>query len=79
MWINTYFDCDDFSQVIAGHMNDTLKGVPFGTLWFKGPGFYHAVNCYYSKNQKKMKVVEPQNDGIYDFNKAQWCPMLVVI
>ena len=79
MWINTYFDCDDFSQVVAGSINDTLKGVPFGTLWFKGPGFYHAVNCFYSKDTKKMKVVEPQNDAIYDFNKAAWCPMLVVI
>ena len=79
MWINTYFDCDDFSQVVAGVMNDKLKGVPFGVLWFKGPGFYHAVNCYYSANQKKMKVVEPQNDAMYNFNKAAWCPMLVVI
>ena len=79
MWINTYFDCDDFAQVVAGVMNDRLKGIPFGILWFKGPGFYHAVNCYYSQNQRKMKVVEPQNDAIYDFNKASWCPMLVVI
>ena len=79
MWINTYFDCDDFSQVVAGLMNEQLKGVPFGVLWFKGPGIYHAVNCFYSKNQKKMKVVEPQTDGIYDFDKSRYCPMLVVI
>lgn len=79
MWINTYFDCDDFSQVVAGVVNQQLKGIPFGVLWFKGPNIYHAVNCYYSRNQKKMKVVEPQTDGIYDFNKKVYCPMLVVI
>ncbi|MFC1507302.1 lectin MOA-related protein [Thermoproteota archaeon] len=79
MWINTYFDCDDFSQVVAGFMNDKLKGVPFGVLWFKGKNYYHAVNCYYSQEQKKMKVVEPQNNAVYDFNKSKYCPMLVVI
>ena len=79
MWINTYFDCDDFAQVVAGIVNQYLKGIPFGTLWFKGPGIYHAVNCFYSKNQRKMKVVEPQTDGIYDFNKGKYCPILVVI
>jgi hypothetical protein len=79
MWINTYFDCDDFAQVVAGILNQQLKGIPFGTLWFKGSGIYHAVNCYYSKDQRKMKVVEPQTDGIYNFDKSKYCPMLVVI
>jgi hypothetical protein len=79
MWINTYFDCDDFAQVVAGVLNCQLKGVPFGTLWFKGPGIYHAVNCFYSWDQSKMKVLEPQTDAIYDFNKSVYCPMLVVI
>ena len=79
MWINTYFDCDDFAQAVAGVMNNLLKGIPFGVLWFKGPNIYHAVNCYYSKEQKKMKVVEPQTNAIYDFPKARWCPMLVLI
>jgi hypothetical protein len=79
MWINTYFDCDDFAQVVAGVVNQQLKGIPFGTLWFKGPGIYHAVNCFYSREEKKMKVVEPQTDHIYDFNKKRYCPMLVLI
>ncbi len=79
MWISTYFDCDDFAQVVAGVVNQQLKGVAFGTLWFKGRYIYHAVNCFYSHDQKKMKVVEPQTDRIYDFNKARYCPMLVVI
>ena len=79
MWISQYFDCDDFAQVVAGLVNQQLKGVPFGTLWFKGPGIYHAINCFYSQDQKKMKVVEPQTDKIYDFNKQKHCPMLVVI
>ena len=79
MWINTYFDCDDFAQCVAGAVNQQLKGIPFGTLWFKGPGIYHAVNCFYSKEEKIMKVVEPQTDHIYNFNKNKYCPMLVVI
>lgn len=79
LWIAQYFDCDDFAQVVAGVVNQQLKGIPFGTLWFKGSGIYHAVNCFYSNDQKKMKVVEPQTDGIYDFNKKKYCPMLIVI
>lgn len=79
MWINTYFDCDDFAQVVAGVVNQHLKGSPFGVLWYKGSGVYHAVNCYYSRNQSKMKVVEPQTDGVYNFDKTKYCPMLVVI
>lgn len=79
MWINTYFDCDDFAQVVAGFVNQQLKGIPFGTLWFKGPGIYHAVNCFYSMEEKKIKIVEPQTDHIYNFNKSRYCPMLVVI
>lgn len=79
MWISTYFDCDDFAQVVAGIVNQQLKGIPYGILWYKGPGVYHAINCFYSKEEKKMKVVEPQTDRIYDFNKVKYCPMLVVI
>ncbi|UCG69028.1 MAG: hypothetical protein JSV09_14780 [Thermoplasmata archaeon] len=79
MWINTYFHSPDFSLVLEGVMKDKLKGIPFGILWVKGPSFYHACNCFYSQNEKMMKVVEPQTDAIYDFNKASWCPMLVVI
>ena len=79
MWINTYFDCDDFAEVVTGAVNRQLKGVPFGTLWFKGPGIYHAVNCFYSKEQRKMKVVAPQTDAIYDFDKSRYSPMLVLI
>jgi hypothetical protein len=79
MWINTYFDCDDFAEVTTGVVNNQLKGIPFGTLWFKGPGIYHAVNCFYSLEQKKMKVLEPQTDGVYDFDKANFHPVLVVI
>lgn len=79
LWINTYFDCDDFAQVVAGVVANQLKGIPFGTLWFKGAGIYHAVNCFYSRDDRKMKVVEPQTDGIYIFDKKTYCPMLVVI
>ena len=79
LWISTYFDCDDFAQVVAGILNQQLKGIPFGILWFRGRYIYHAVNCFYSWNQRKMKVVEPQTDAIYDFNKASYDPVLVVI
>ena len=79
MWISEYFDCDDFAQVVAGKMNEELKGSPFGTLWFRGSNFYHAVNCFYSKDQNKMKVVEPQTDAIYDFDKKNHCPQLLMI
>ena len=79
LWIAQYFDCDDFAQVVAGVVNKQLMGLPFGTLWFRGPGIYHAVNCFYSREQRKMKIVEPQTDAIYDFNKARYDPVLVVL
>ena len=40
MWINTYFDCDDFAEVVTGAVNRELNGVPYGTLWFKGKNIY---------------------------------------
>jgi len=81
MWVNTYFQSPDFSLVLAGVMKKKLKGVPFGILWVRyyERGSCHAINCYYSWSQKKMKVVEPQTDGIYDFNKEAYCPMLIIL
>lgn len=78
VWISQYFDCDDFAQVVAGVVNSKLKGVPFGILWFKGQRIYHAVNCYYSP-EGKMRVVEPQTDHVFTFDKTKYCPMLIVI
>ncbi len=77
-YVAQYFDCDDFAQVVSGAVNHKLKGVPFGILWFRGQGVFHAVNCYYSSSGK-MKVVEPQTDHVYSFDKSKYCPMLVVI
>jgi len=56
LWIEEYFDCDDFAQVVFGVVGWHLKGVPFGIIWYSD-GFYHAVNCFYSMEEKKMKML----------------------
>ncbi|MBU7030596.1 MAG: hypothetical protein HXS48_26925 [Theionarchaea archaeon] len=78
VWIAQFFDCDDFAQVVAGVLNHQLKGVPFGILWYKGNQTYHAVNCYYS-SKGNMRVVEPQTDHVYTFDKTKYSPVLIVI
>ena len=79
IWDHTLFQSPDFSIVLAGVMKDKLKGIPFGLLFFHSSGISHACNCYYSVDQKKMKVVEPQTDKVYDFSKETCCPILVLI
>lgn len=78
-YISEVFDCDDFAQVLQGSVNKTLKGVPFGTIWYYGTGWGHAVNLGYCNKQDRIYLVEPQNDVFYSFNKAKWKAGMIII
>ncbi len=78
-YISEVFDCDDFAQVLQGNVNRVLKGVPFGTIWYTGPNFYHAVNIGYCHVQKMIYLVEPQNDVFFRFNKGEWHAKMIII
>ncbi|MCP4689135.1 MAG: hypothetical protein GY859_13860 [Desulfobacterales bacterium] len=78
-YIREVFDCDDFAQVLQGNVNRALKGVPFGTIWYYGRGWGHAVNIGYCHLQNRMYLVEPQNDRFYRFNKSAWRPGMIII
>ncbi len=82
VWIAEVFDCDDFSQVLQGNVNGFFPGIPFGTIWYgprKPPWWGHSVNIFYSFQDKKVYLVEPQNDAFYLFNKTLWKPWMVIM
>ena len=83
VWIAEVFDCDDFSQVLQGHVNGFFPGIAFGPIWYgpKDPkqNWGHSVNIFYSCYDNKVYLVEPQNDVFYTFNKSIWVPWMVII
>lgn len=76
VWIRESFDCDDFSQVLQGHVNGFFPGIAFGTIWYgpkKGPPWWgHSVNIFYSYTDDKAYLVEPQGNTFYSFDKNKW-------
>lgn len=78
-YISEVFDCDDFAQVLQGSVNRVLRGIPFGTIWYYGRGWGHAVNIGYCHRQDKIYLVEPQTDRFYRFNKKAWRAGMIII
>jgi hypothetical protein len=78
-YISEVFDCDDFAQVLQGSVNRVMKGIPFGTIWYYGSNWGHAVNIGYCHRQDKIYLVEPQNDRFYRFNKSSWRAGMIII
>jgi hypothetical protein len=78
-YISEVFDCDDFAQVLQGNVNRVLKGIPFGTIWYYGKNWGHAVNIAYCHRLDRVYLVEPQNDKFYWFNKSAWRPGMIII
>lgn len=82
VWIAQSFDCDDFSQVLQGHVNGFFPGIAFGTIWYgpKNPPWWgHSVNIFYSYTDKKVYLVEPQNNLFYSFDKSKWEAWMVIV
>ena len=78
-YISEVFDCDDFAQVLQGGVNRVMLGIPFGTIWYYGNNWGHAVNIGYCHRQDKIYLVEPQNDRFYRFNKRSWRAGMIII
>ena len=78
-YISEVFDCDDFAQVLQGSVNRILRGILFGTIWYYGENWGHAVNIGYCHRQDKIYLVEPQNDTFYRFNKRAWRAGMIII
>ncbi len=82
-YISEVFDCDDFAQVLQGNVNRVLRGVAFGTIWYYGSTggrpWGHAVNIGYCHLQRRIYMVEPQNDRFYRFNKSAWRAGMIII
>jgi hypothetical protein len=82
VWIEETFDCDDFSAVLQGNVNNFFPGIAFGTIWYgpkKPPIWGHSVNIFYSYTDKKVYLVEPQADTFYFFNKDKWKAWMVMM
>jgi hypothetical protein len=82
VWVPEVFDCDDFSQVLQGHVNGFFPGIAFGTIWYgpKNPPLWgHSVNIFYSYTDNKVYLVEPQSDTFYSFNKDKWEAWMVIL
>jgi hypothetical protein len=82
VWIAESFDCDDFSQVLQGHVNGFFPGIAFGTIWYgpKNPPWWgHSVNLFYSYTQNRVYLVEPQSNAFYSFDKNKWKAWMVII
>ena len=82
VWVAESFDCDDFSQVLQGHVNGFFPGIAFGTIWYgpkQPPLWGHSVNIFYDFVGNKIWLVEPQNDTFYEFNKNKWAAWMVIL
>jgi hypothetical protein len=68
-------DCDDFSDVLLGCLTKKTwnQGYALGQLWYinEAKNFGHAVNLFVDE-QPKIWVVEPQNDGIYEWGEGDY-------
>jgi hypothetical protein len=73
-YIETYGDCDDFSDVLLGQLTRKTwtQGFAIGQLWYinEQKGFGHAVNLFC--DGVKIWIVEPQNDGIYSWGQGDY-------
>ena len=78
-YLSEVFDCDDFAEVLCGGVNKILRGIPFGIIWYYGKNWGHAVNIGYCYKQRKIYLVEPQNDKFYRFKKKIWQAGMIII
>jgi len=74
LYVTTVFDCDDFAFVLMGEITKWRPGIAFGICWYDE----HAVNIWYSPEEDKIYLVEPQKDLIYPYPKAKK-PILVMM
>ena len=59
-------DCDNFSYQLMGYFSQWSYSFCFGIAW----SGTHAFNIFIDKD-KKLYVIEPQNDAIYTMNEIK--------
>jgi hypothetical protein len=73
-YIETYSDCDDYSDVLLGQLTRKTwtQGFALGQLWYinEQKGFGHAVNLFCDGT--KIWVVEPQSDLIVEWGTGDY-------
>jgi|GEM_PF-3355423 hypothetical protein len=85
LYINEYFDCDDFAQVLEGRVNFYYKGIAFGTFYYKSADktqkWTHAVNIFCEKKKRKIEfyLIDPITKQIFKYDKKKISPVLVII
>jgi len=72
-YIDVVADCDDFSDVLLGSLTRKTwnQGFAIGNLWYYTETFGHAVNLFID-DEKKVWIIEPQNDGIYEWGQGDY-------
>ena len=70
-YINTYADCDDFSDVLLGQLTKKTwsQGFAIGQLWFYTSKWGHAINFFV--DGEKLWLIEPQNDQIFTWESVK--------
>jgi hypothetical protein len=73
-YVDTVFDCDDFSDVLLGSLTRKTwnQGYAIGNLWYINEelNFGHAVNLFVD-DQRRMWIIEPQNDKIIQWGSTK--------
>jgi hypothetical protein len=64
-YIDTYGDCDDFSDVLLGSLTKATwsQGFAFANFWWYCSQFGHAQNLFVDESPK-IWIIEPQSDEI---------------
>jgi len=73
-YVKEFYDCDDFSLVLAGRVNLWFPNA-FGILWLSQPP--HAMNVFIDTHLK-VWLVEPQDDSMYEPPKFYKYRLIIV-
>ena len=85
LYIDEYFDCDDFTQGLEGRINFYYKGIAFGTFYYKSADpeqkWTHAVNIFCQKKGKKIEfyLIDPITKEIFKYDRKKIAPLVVII
>ena len=85
LYIDEYFDCDDFAQVLEGRINFYYKGIAFGTFYYKSADleqkWTHAVNIFCQKKREKIEfyLIDPITKEIFKYDRKKIAPLVVII
>jgi hypothetical protein len=85
-WIKDIYDCDDFADQSKARMhfivgrNQNINPA-YGIAWGDTPMGFHAFNValVIKDNQRKVVIIEPQNDDTREWKKSDYKPIIIII